>query len=74
MNTDDVTANNSSDTGDNKDEDDEELDRQDLLLPWSCCFSDILAEIEEKERLKNEPQALANTIRKRLMEKSQVRI
>ena len=52
---------------------DEELNSQDLLLPWSCCVAQFLAAEEEKERKLNEPEALANTIRARLLEKSQVR-
>ena len=45
---------------------------EDLLLPWSCCVAQFLAEEEEKERKLNEPEALANTIRHRLMAKNQV--
>ena len=44
---------------------DEELDSEDLLLPWSCCNAEFLAQVQE-------PEALANTIRRRLMDKSQV--
>ena len=43
----------------------EELDSEDLLLPWSCCNAEFLAQVQE-------PEALANTIRRRLMDKSQV--
>ena len=50
----------------------EELNSEDLLLPWSCCVAQFLAEEEEKERKLNEPEALANTIRHRLMAKNQV--
>jgi len=49
----------------------EELNSEDLLLPWSCCVAQFLAEEEEKERKLNEPEALANTIRHRLMAKNQ---
>ena len=42
-------------------------------MPWSCCVAQFLAAEEEKERKLNEPEALANTIRARLLEKSQVR-
>jgi len=52
---------------------DEELDSEDLLLPWSCCVAEFLAVEEEKERKRNEPEALANTIRGRLLSKGQVR-
>lgn len=52
--------------------DDEELDSEDLLLPWSCCEVNFLRLQEEKERQQNEPEALANTIRHRLQSKSQV--
>ena len=52
---------------------DEELDSEDLLLPWSCCVANFLAAEEEKERQLNEPEALANTIRGRLLAKSQVK-
>ena len=50
----------------------EELNSEDLLLPWSCCVAQFLAAEEEKERKMNEPQTLANTIRHRLMAKNQV--
>ena len=50
-----------------EDHDEEELDSQDLLLPWSCCIAEYLKE------QKDEPEALANTIRGRLLAKSQVR-
>ena len=50
----------------------EELNSEDLLLPWSCCVAQFLAAEEEKERKLNEPQTLANTIRHRLMAKNQV--
>ena len=53
---------------------DEELDSEDLLLPWSCCVAKFLAVQEEKERQLNEPEALANTIRARLEQKSQVNL
>ena len=46
-------------------EHEEELDSEDLLLPWSCCNAEFLAQVQE-------PEALANTIRRRLMDKSQV--
>lgn len=49
----------------------EELNSEDLLLPWSCCVAQFLAAEEEKERKLNEPQTLANTIRHRLMAKNQ---
>ena len=48
------------------------VDSDDLLLPWSCCVSEFLKLEEEKESLLNEPEALANTIRHRLMAKNQV--
>ena len=47
------------------DDQDEELDSEDLLLPWSCCNAEFLAQVQE-------PVALANSIRRRLMDKSQV--
>lgn len=53
-------------------EEHEDLDSEDLLLPWSCCVSHFLAQQEEKERQLNEPEALANTIRGRLLAKSKV--
>lgn len=52
--------------------DEEELDSEDLLLPWSCCEVHFLRQEEEKERQQSEPEALANTIRHRLQSKSQV--
>ena len=48
------------------------VDSDDLLLPWSCCVSEFLKLEEEKESKLNEPEALANTIRHRLMAKNQV--
>ena len=48
------------------------VDSDDLLLPWSCCVSEFLKLEEEKESRLNEPEALANTIRHRLMAKNQV--
>ena len=55
------------------DEDEHHVDSDDLLLPWSCCASMWLKQQEEIEKRLNEPEALANTIRHRLMAKNQVR-
>ena len=54
------------------DEDEHHVDSDDLLLPWSCCASMWLKQQEEIEKRLNEPEALANTIRHRLMAKNQV--
>ena len=43
-------------------EHEEELDSEDLLLPWSCCNAEFLAQVQE-------PVALANSIRRRLEQK-----
>ena len=64
-----------NETNQNQTEDDVDLhhvDSDDLLLPWSCCVSEFLKLEEEKESTLNEPEALANTIRHRLMAKNQV--
>ena len=50
-------------TTDTDEEEDDELDIDDLLLPWSCCIPNKLIE---------EPEAMANKIRNRLVAKSQV--
>jgi len=57
-----------------EDHDEEELDSQDLLLPWSCCITEYLKEQKDLEDQLEEPEALANTIRGRLLAKSQVNI
>lgn len=54
-----------------EEEEEEELDSDDLLLPWTCCVPRVLEEQAEKERKASEPSALANTIRGRLLAKSQ---
>jgi regulator of sigma D len=61
------------DADDTDDNEEDELDREDLLLPWTCCVAQFLREQEEREKKLNEPEALANTIRQRLLEKSLVR-
>ena len=58
---------------DESDEGEHHVDSDDLLLPWSCCASMWLRQQEEIEKRLNEPEALANTIRHRLMAKNQVR-
>ena len=66
-------VNEMNDESENADEDyHHHVDSDDLLLPWSCCVSEFLKQQEELENKLNEPEALANTIRHRLMAKNQV--
>ena len=58
----DVEVDDEDQASDSGHEHEEELDSEDLLLPWSCCNAEFLAQVQE-------PVALANSIRRRLEQK-----